>query len=540
MRHNPLRGLITFPTTRLLAISFLAFGFSHLSAFAADPPKEINIDYARECIGRSSTGRPSISQPAAGALPLALAAPRPSGELALAELGGGRDAANGLKTRAAVAATWTARQQIQIFGRREIYQAGLYDGLQQAFHDPLIGDWDQLQGHHAGRRAREAFRIGSELGAEQARIVAAEDAYARITAQFHDLTRDPRAKAQPDKARRIASRQERAMEQDTPIPVARKPRLLDVFDDVPLSSFLTASERGPRDRHHELEPLPDPFKLYRSDSYDDFMDRRWTEPGRAFDYWLDHHRDSAFWRQLNDHEKVDFAEIFRFTFSRQLHGLLADAGEHAYGEGHGDGWNYGVLVVQEWSHRKGYHEGFTSALQQHARSAFRDRYPRLLDDRYGELFREWSTTAKPEIRKVVVVDGSGDGVFEPGEEMMAHYELVNYGGRGEQLRVSLAGDPLKDGASADVYLPRRGVLRSQGPLAARIDPNVPLRSQAEIELTVGGLGHRVALRIANPLTLDDASHPESSDLLLLMQRIALGQHRVDMGDMDATPLMVGR
>ena len=411
MRHNLLRGLIAFPTTRLLAVAILALGFSPATAFAADPPKEINIDYSRECIGRSLVGRPSISQPAAGALPLALAVERPTEELPLFERSGNSDVTNGFMTRAAVAATWTAHQQIEIFGRREIYQAGFYDGLQQAFHEPLIGDWDQQQGLRAGRRDRDAFRIGSELGAEQARLAADEDAYARITAQFHDLTREPLAKAQPESPPRAKSCQEHLAEQKAWMPAPRKPRLLDVFDDVPLAFSLAGSEGDLESLRSDFGPLPDPFKLYRSDSYDDFLDRRWTEPARAFDFWLDHHRDRAYWRQLSSDERVDFAEIFRSTFSHQLHVLLIDTSEHAYRAGHSDGWNYGVLVVQEWSHRKGYHEGFTSALQQHARSAFRDRYPRLFDDRYGELFREWSTTANPEIRKVVVVGDSGDGVF---------------------------------------------------------------------------------------------------------------------------------
>lgn len=462
-------------------------GFFPTIAFAAETapeipsPSRIDIDYARESLSRSSAGRPSISQPAAGNLPPSLvAATDDQPQLDDSETG------DGLETRAAVAATWTARQQMKIFGQREIYQAGFYDGLQQAFRDPLIGDWDFGEGHRAGRRDRDAYRIGSEFGVEHARESAAEDAYAEIRAQFHDLNNEPQPRVQPATTRTLDAK--------AAMPEVREPRLLDVFEDLPLASTLQIDPPG---------PLPDPFKLYRSDHYDDFYDRDWTESEQAYDYWLDHHRDSAFWRQLSGAEKTRFAKIFRATFSRQLPGVMTGAGESAYARGHGDGWSYGVLAVQDWRYRKGFHEGFTSALRDHARSTFNDRYPSLFDDRYGELFHEWSTTAKPEIRKLVVADDSGDGVFEPGEKVLAHYELVNYGGRGERFEVSLEGDPLNAVVQTDIYLPRRGTWRSARPLAARIDKDVPPRTAAELELTVGGLGRRVAFRVAYPLELDD-------------------------------------
>ncbi len=355
MRHCLLRA----------SICFLILGIFSVAVFATPDAKEIDIDYDR--LVRSLAGRPSISQPAAGAPPRALVVVEPNEESQQVERSA---AANGLETRAAVAATWAARQQIKIFGRREIYQAGFYDGLKQAFHDPLIGDWDFRQGHRAGRRDLDAYRIGSELGLEHARLRAGEDAYARLTAQSHDLDNEPRPRARPAAADRKTSA-------STPIPAVRKPRLLDVFEDLPLSSVL---------EHGELKPLPDAFKLYRCDSYDDFYDRRWADSTRAFDYWLDHHRDRAFWRQLDGDDRARFAKIFRSTFSRQLPDLSAGAGESAYARGQGDGWSYGVLVVQEWRYREGFHEGFTSALREHARSTFHDRYPSLCDDRYGELW----------------------------------------------------------------------------------------------------------------------------------------------------------
>ncbi len=379
MRHCLLRAPIL-----LMAISSLYSDFFIAVAFAAETvPKtaneeKIDLDYHRESLARSSVGRPSISRPAAGTLPQALVAVAPSEEPPPVKSPG--DAA-GLETRAAVAATWTVRQQVKIFGRREIYQAGFYDALQQAFQDPLIGDWDFRQGHRSGRRDRDAYRIGSELGLARARVRAFEDAWAQIRDPWNDDSRPAAADS--------------GLAASTPLPPVHEPRLLDVFEDLPVASVLGGGG---------LDPLPDPIKLYRCDNYDDFYDHHWKGSEQAFDYWLDHHRDRAFWRQLNDQEKTRFARMFRATFSRQLPDVLADAGERAYAQGHGDGWSYGVQAVQEWRYRKGFHEGFTSALGEHARSTFDDRYPSLFDDRYGELFH--GSVTGPAARRLVDVSAA--------------------------------------------------------------------------------------------------------------------------------------
>ncbi len=401
MRHYLLRTTMFFSAVLLLstaasAASTSATLESENQIDSKDPAvlesrletSTIIIDYDRHRIGRYKTARPSISPPAAGALPSVLTVVRTNASADTSFRPQYTPA--GLETRASVAATWTARQQIQIFGHREIYEAGFYDGLQQAFHDPLIGDWDHLQGDLAGSRDRQAYRIGSELGLRHARIRADQDAHARIAFQSQNTTSQVRRDTESSLNREGVVDELTAL-----MPQVREPRLLDVFEDLPLSSVLERSEPG---------SLPDPLKLYRSSNYQDFYDHHWTEPESAFAYWLTHHRDRAFWQQLSEDERTGFAEIFRSAYRHQLPELLAGRGEQAYGDGYGDGWSYGVRVVQEWRRRQGYHEGFNAALQTHARSAYWKSYPSLFDDRYGELFRQWSATAKAETGEVALVD----------------------------------------------------------------------------------------------------------------------------------------
>ncbi len=372
-------------TDHFLRVSILSLTLILCFASSATPetPEEIDIEYQKQVIGRTVAGRPSLSLPAAGSLPRTLAEV-PGEEPSTVER---QPLSEDLETRAAIAATWAARQKINIFGRREIYTAGFFDGLQAAFRDPLIGDWDYRQGGRDGRRDRGAYRVGSEIGREAARRAAGNIAYTRLTVHT-DSGPEPGPTAAFS----------------APLPPAREPRLLDVFDQLPASSFL---------EHEEYEPLLDPWKLYRSDTYDDFYDRSWADPARAFGYWLDHHRDRAFWREINDSEQSQFQDVFLATFRRQLPELLAGAGDLAYSRGHDEGWKYAVAVVQEHSYRKGYHEGFGAALAAHAESAFYDSYPAFFDQRYNELVHEgWS--AAPEIGEILA-GRSGTVDVEPVE-----------------------------------------------------------------------------------------------------------------------------
>lgn len=253
-----------------------------------------------------SAGAPSSSRPAAGKLPEALAIGVPDEEVEA--LGVPADPA--LETRAAVAATWTARKVFDVFGRREIYRAGFYDGLHAALRDPILSQWEYSAGLRAGRRDRQARPAGAALAPQPETLVFA------------------------------ASR-----------PAARAPRIVEVFDEYPVSSS----------RHIEIEPLPDPWRLYNARSYDDFYDREWTDPRHAFDVWLRQHEDRAFWRGMESAERARLAELFQRMYPRQLSDFAASFSEQAYGLGHDDGWDYGSLIAHEWSFRRGYHEGFSAA-----------------------------------------------------------------------------------------------------------------------------------------------------------------------------------
>ncbi|MEM7352670.1 MAG: hypothetical protein AAF657_17860, partial [Acidobacteriota bacterium] len=171
-------------------------------------------------------GRPSTSAPAAGALPETLTLALTRHFLAEPQTSQAEQADQGLETRAAVAATWTARQQIESFGIRELYEAGFHDALQAALEDPGIGDWDYQAGIRSGQVDLRATEIGTQLGLSRAK--------------------------QATQAVALAS------EVTKPSPEVRQPRLLDVFDaHAPMSTLKMSAEDA------AVLGQPDPWLLYR-------------------------------------------------------------------------------------------------------------------------------------------------------------------------------------------------------------------------------------------------------------------------------------
>jgi len=344
-----------------------------------------NINVDRPAL-REGKGRPSNSLPEPGGVPpgLRLESPRETilenrnESTPLMKTDSASDP--GLETLAAVAATWTARLQTQTLASRELYDAGFFEALKTALNDPLLGEWDLTEGIRIGSEAPLAQEVGFQIGFENAQQVSEKVATRHIKAQFRDLSHEPRPTPRPTVAG-----------QRSPLPVARKPSLRKVFEDYPLGSFLETAE---------TDHLPDPWTMYRYQSHDDFYSKQWSDADRGFNTWLDSHRERALWSDLEANERAVFARLFKETFALQVQDLFSRDGERTYSKGYRDGWAYGSFIAYEWGFRRGYHQGFESVMQSRFESAFREHYPALYLERYQELFRDWSTSARPKIKRV--------------------------------------------------------------------------------------------------------------------------------------------
>ncbi len=407
-----------------------------------------------------------------------------------------------------------AQELVERRGRQEAFEMGFYDGLHTVFDDPRLGRWDYRDGLERGRRSPDAHRLGSDVGLGAAHELAELAAHEAVSAQFHDLSREPgpRPYGSPPVFDAALSR-------------ARPPRLEDTFRDLPLSSSHRAAY---------VEPMPDPWTYYRYSGYDDFYESRWWNTDRAFETWVSRHR--SYWRRLNDEEKVYFERVFRAAYLERLPAAYDRVAGRAYHRGFDSGWDYGALVVYEWNYRQGYHEGWNLALAESAEAAYRRGYPEIYKDRYNTYFREWSTSPRPEIGEVVLLDGDGDGVFEPGEALAVEYELINYGGAAGDVAVRLDGGVLERGSLVRFELPRRTVWRSASPLKAAVKASVRPRTTAELELTAAGLERQLPLRVSYPLELDRgvslAAHDSLAGRAVIEATVRNASRRSVVGDIE--------
>jgi len=379
------------------------------------------------------------------------------------------------------AAAWAARELARHRGRREYYRAGFYRGFHDALGDSFLGRRDHREGLDAGRRDPDAYEHGGDLGYASARRLADEAAAETVAAQWHDLSREPR---RDPGAGNWHYRPE--------LPLIPEPGIEGLIRTYPL-------ERHVRGR--DVGPLPDPWEFYRCRRWKDVFDERWRRPGEAFEHWRDRGEKSSLWRRLDRDDRSYFERAFEHHFPRYLARERRDL-ERSWDVGASDGWSYGAFLHAELDYRLGYRHGFLETLEVSAERAFDRHYPAVYEASYQRYFDDWASSARPEIGPLRLDDASGDGVVEPGEEVLVYWELVNYGGQALEAEAYLDSPVLASTARAPITVPRRTVSASREPLRARIDPTTRPKTQTRLELAIAGRVETLPLRIAYPLELE--------------------------------------
>ena len=491
----------------LLALSVLAVG----PAFAGNDPGQATRPRPSYERGKADSRRPVVDRPATPALPsdLHLAPEASSSETAAtsaasaeapvashgtsrAHAAHGRRPAEPASTHyskaeqlARSAAAEAAEHHARHVGWWEYYRVGVHRGMRDALSDERIGGWDFSQGMRHGLRDPDAREYGASIGRDAAIETAAPAARERVVGQFRNLDVDPRFAPRSLTPRYTA-----------PTDLIESPRLADVFADNPPQAFrvmpLRFFEAFDGYRH-------DPWALYQFAAYSKFHDRQWRQPTRAFEAYCADRRTAAAYYRLSAAEQAHFRRVFEAQFATLLPRYFDRLQGRAFNDGFDDGWAYGAILAEEWQYRQGYHEGFNEHAASAAEAAFDANYSVAYDDEYERAFDDWSRNAHPEILGVTLLDENDDGVFEPGESLIAQYEIANYGGRDATLPVRLRGDVLDEMSASDLMLPARAVVTDPQPVEAVIRPGIPADTQAQVGLVVAGQTHRVGLTVAYPL-----------------------------------------
>jgi len=394
--------------------------------------------------------------------------------------------------QANLAAGWTARELVEIVGRREYYRVGFHEGQREALHDPVLGDWDFTDGRRYALRSPRARQAGASIGESAAEAQARLDAERQVTDQFLDLNRDPRYRPEP------AAPFYRPPATDLPAPT-----LDQLFSQFPLRLFEPL--RGSYDLYLADWSL-DGHDLYACETYTDFHDSGWKAPQTAFSFWLVNPHRSRFYRSLaSAAERRRFETVFAGAFETMIYGYFDSELALAYECGFDEGYSYGAFIHTELDYRRGYHEGFQEAVAHQAQVSFRRGYDPSYEQAYELFFDDWTHNAKPAIGEIWLKDGNADGVFEPGEQLLAVYELINYGGEAGRFPIVLAGRSLDGRVRDTVELPPRAVIREERPLEAQIDPRARLRSKHELSFTLAELSTSVPLWVSRPLAIERGS-----------------------------------
>ena len=485
-----MRKKATFPIINVLLICLAPLGFA--GSDRAVPPWERG---EKRAIRAAVDTRPPAELPSG--LRRAAVAPE-AGAVARTETAVTRSNGN-LERRLIVDARRAADIQVSGPGVRNYFRVGFYRGMLDALNDERIGRRDFREGLRHGDTDREALRLGRRLGSDAAFERAVVDAESAVEAQFRDLENEPLFAPVPDVPAWAA-----------PQVAFDVPDVNELLREFPLPSFDLLG----RDFALYLAGWEwDAARLHASRNYTDFYSRDWDSANRAFREWRLNPRNERLLRGLTTAEVQRLRAIFSDAFVHRID-LIADRElTPAWSLGLDRGWDYGRFIHEELDYRVGFAKGFRQQASLAARAVFRSAYPGEFDAAYAVSFERWSTTAVPAIGSVQLFDGNDDGVFEPGERVLADIELINFGGVEGRFTAALDGVALSEMDSKGARLPARSASVRRGFLEVVIDSSIRPRTRTELILRVAGETRTVGLRINRPLEWVDSSLRLSRDNL---------------------------
>jgi hypothetical protein len=465
----------------MVALTVVA-GFSGAVAASA-PDERVPLEWKRDPKAAMRRGKPVAPAP-----------PEPPPEI-VAGPGGAGSSAESFRTAhppgnssdvdglAARAGAEMAHEAARVWGRRENWRAGFARGVNAALDDPRLGAWDHDEGMRFGRSDPRARALGDRLASEAAAASARDDADARVRQQFMDLAREP----VPDRVGAGERRSQGIVPRfDGPFAVA--PVLDDVFVAYPPMRDGGFSLDGRR--------AAEGWRFDRSASV---YDARWKDPAYALSVWRERQRHGSPWSRFNSAQRERFRVVFCERFQAELERDDLRAASAAWRIGFEDGWSYGAAISSEWAYRQGYATGFDLAVRETAAIVFPYAYDRAYGAAYAGWFDTWSRSAHPGIAEVRLEDGTGDGIFEPGEALLVDVDAVNFGGGAGTFELIASGSDLGAPAVTTVRFAGRGRAPAAQRLSLRIGDRVPPRTRTAVTVALADARSEAPLYVSRPL-----------------------------------------
>jgi hypothetical protein len=461
------------------------------AAAASEPRERVPLEWKRD--PKAAVRR---------AKPVAPAAPELPPEIVVVPGGAGRNAesvrsahppdngspVDGLAVREGAE---MAREAARVWGWRESWRAGFARGVIAALDDPRLSAWDHDEGVRSGRSDPQARALGDRLANDAAEAAARDAAEARVRQQFMDLTREP---SRDGAGGQGLSPQGTVPRFESLFAVA--PVLDEVFVAFPPLRAAGLSHDG---RRAVEEWGFEPSLLARGDRSARVYDARWKDPAFAFSVWRERQRRGSAWSRFNSAQRERFRVVFCERFQSTLETDDLRATSAAWRIGFDDGWSYGAGINAEWAYRQGYAYGFDLAVRETAAIVYPYAYDRSYAAAYDSQFASWSGSAHPGIADVRLEDGTGDGVFEPGERVLVEVDTVNYGGGAGAFELIASGSDLGAPAATHVRFSGRGRGPAAERLGLRIGDRVPPRTRTAVTVVLADARAETPLYVSRPL-----------------------------------------
>ena len=405
-----------------------------------------------------------------------------------------------LDTAATEAGRWSASQRARTTGMLIYYRGGFHDGLHGALGARPDAAIDYVEGLRQGARDPGALEHGRMAGAAGAEEIARSEATRIVEAQFMDLSRAP-AYVEP------AGAPQGRIE----VPAIVAPPLEDLLSGVE-AAHVPGLSRSFADAFDGWSH--DPWSLHRASRYAEFLELDWAEPQAAFDDWLSGRKRSAEYRALNSPADRDrFRAVFLAAYSTRLAMLLEDELAASYRVGRRDGWRFGAVAVAEWRYRLGYAEGFNQTALTSASATYAALYPEALRRQYDDRHQFWSGIAVPGIVSLRIDDGSDDGIFQPGEQVLVRAELANYGGSPGSWSGFVESAAFEAPVRIDLSLPPRRSTAMREPATARIRATTERGARVDVVLSGDELSSSLPLVVSYPLQFTGRARLAQIDVL---------------------------
>jgi len=381
---------------------------------------------------------------------------------------------------------WAAIALFEARGRLEVVRVAFPHGIVTAVESPLVGEHDEEDGRRDGLLDPRAYDAGAALAAEEAARLARQDARARAETLFADLTLEPGSEPPPP-----------APGWRPHVAPSRGPSLEETVRSWPPESLPDG-----------LDPAAALLRRWDDDPWLLFLrpapaaiDAWWTDPDRGFPLWLDRDEHRRRFEALpDDGARRAFRQAFDAGFRDALQDEVAPRTRDAWSDGFAIGWRYGAWIVCEHRYAVGWYDGWSTAVADAAAATFPHEWDRAWRRAFDAELARWWRSPQPRIVALELADGDDDGVFEPGERVVATVEVVNLGGaRGAPL-LGIDGDVLTGGQEIHVELPARTARTAVFELEIR--RSAPLRRRSQVHASLDEVVASRPLWVSRPLELD--------------------------------------